>query len=42
MDLGIAKDRISTVSYGEEKPICSEKTEACWSKNRRDDFIVKQ
>ena len=41
MDLGITKDRISTVSYGEEKPICTEKTEACWSKNRRDDFVVK-
>jgi peptidoglycan-associated lipoprotein len=41
VDLGIAKDRIGTVSYGEEKPICTEKTEACWSKNRRDDFSVK-
>ena len=41
MDLGIVKDRISTVSYGEEKPICTEKTESCWSKNRRDDFVVK-
>jgi OmpA-OmpF porin, OOP family len=41
VDLGVAKDRIGTVSYGEEKPICNEKTEACWSKNRRDDFVVK-
>jgi peptidoglycan-associated lipoprotein len=41
MDLGIGKDRISTVSYGEEKPLCKEANEACWSKNRRDDFIVK-
>jgi peptidoglycan-associated lipoprotein len=40
MDLGIAKDRISTVSYGEEKPMCQDSNEACWSKNRRDDFIV--
>jgi len=40
-DLGIAKDRVSTVSYGEEKPICKEANEACWSKNRRDDFVVK-
>jgi peptidoglycan-associated lipoprotein len=29
------------VSYGEEKPLCKEANEACWSKNRRDDFIVK-
>ncbi|HTZ39252.1 MAG TPA: peptidoglycan-associated lipoprotein Pal [Syntrophales bacterium] len=41
MDLGIKKDRIGTVSYGEEKPICTEKTEECWAKNRRDDFILK-
>jgi len=41
MDLGIAKDRVSTVSYGEEKPLCKEANEACWSKNRRSDFAVK-
>jgi peptidoglycan-associated lipoprotein len=41
MDLGIAKDRVSTVSYGEEKPICRDANEDCWGKNRRDDFIVK-
>ncbi len=41
VDLGVAKERIGTVSYGEEKPVCTEKTEACWSKNRRDDFVVK-
>ena len=40
-DLGIAKDRVGTVSYGEEKPVCKDANEACWSKNRRDDFIVK-
>jgi OOP family OmpA-OmpF porin len=40
MALGVRKDRISTVSYGEEKPICMEQNENCWSKNRRDDFVV--
>jgi OOP family OmpA-OmpF porin len=40
MDLGIAKDRVSAVSYGEEKPICKDATEECWGKNRRDDFVV--
>jgi len=40
-DLGIGKDRVSTVSYGEEKPICKDANEACWSKNRRGDFVVK-
>ena len=41
VDLGIAKDRVSSVSYGEEKPICRESNEDCWSKNRRADFVVK-
>jgi len=36
--LGISMDRMSTISYGEEKPTCTEKNEKCWSKNRRDDF----
>ncbi len=41
VDLGVAKDRVGTVSFGEEKPICTESNEACWSKNRRDDVRVK-
>jgi peptidoglycan-associated lipoprotein len=40
MDLGIAKDRVSMVSYGEEKPLCQEANEECWSRNRRGDFII--
>jgi OOP family OmpA-OmpF porin len=40
MSLGVGKNRISTVSYGEEKPLCMEHNEDCWSKNRRDDFVV--
>lgn len=38
--LGIASGRIEMVSYGEEKPMCTEATEACWAKNRRDHFVV--
>src|SRR5262245_5239002 len=38
--LGIAANRMSTISYGEELPQCREKTEACWAKNRRDRFVV--
>jgi peptidoglycan-associated lipoprotein len=41
VDLGVAKDRVGTVSFGEEKPICTESNEACWAKNRRDDVRVK-
>jgi peptidoglycan-associated lipoprotein len=36
--LGISADRMTTISYGEERPTCSEKNEKCWSKNRRDEF----
>jgi peptidoglycan-associated lipoprotein len=39
-DLGISGHRISLISYGKEKPICSEHEESCWQKNRRDDFVV--
>jgi len=38
---GIAADRISLVSFGEERPECSEHTEACWARNRRAEFLVK-
>jgi peptidoglycan-associated lipoprotein len=38
---GIQANRITIISYGEERPVCSEKTEACWSKNRRANFLVK-
>jgi peptidoglycan-associated lipoprotein len=40
VQLGISADRISTISYGEEIPICSEHTEECWAKNRRARFVV--
>ena len=35
---GVAANRISMVSYGETNPTCTEKTQACWAKNRRVDF----
>ena len=37
---GIAPDRISTISYGEELPLCHEETEACWARNRRVHFVI--
>jgi peptidoglycan-associated lipoprotein len=39
---GISADRMTIVSYGEERPACTEHTEACWAKNRRDQFMVKE
>src|SRR5207237_86620 len=38
---GVAADRITTVSYGEERPVCREHNEGCWSQNRRAAFVVK-
>ena len=38
---GIAAGRISIISYGEERPLCTDKTEACWAKNRRAHLVVK-
>lgn len=39
-DLGISAKRISLISYGKEKPACTNATEDCWQKNRRDDFVA--
>ena len=33
--LGIPSNRLSSISYGEELPVCREKTKYCWQKNRR-------
>jgi peptidoglycan-associated lipoprotein len=41
-DMGISAKRISLISYGKEKPICSQSTEDCWQKNRRDDLIAAE
>jgi peptidoglycan-associated lipoprotein len=39
---GVAATRIQTISYGEERPACAERNEACWSRNRRAHFLAKQ
>ncbi len=39
---GVAADRIRVISYGKEKPFCSEHTEACWQLNRRAGFSLDQ
>jgi peptidoglycan-associated lipoprotein len=38
---GIQATRITVLSYGEERPLCREHTEECWSQNRRSHFLVK-
>jgi peptidoglycan-associated lipoprotein len=40
--LGIPADRLSTISYGEEIPVCREQTEDCWRQNRRARFVILQ
>src|SRR6266704_1604907 len=39
ISLGISADRLSTVSYGKEKPFCMEHNESCWQQNRRGHFV---
>jgi peptidoglycan-associated lipoprotein len=37
-NLGVDGSRLTTVSFGEEKPVCFENNESCWQRNRRADF----
>lgn len=38
---GIEAERMDTVSNGKEKPLCTASNETCWSKNRRDHFVLE-
>jgi len=38
---GVAESRITTISYGEEQPLCMDHAESCWWKNRRAQFQVR-
>ncbi|MBI3811998.1 MAG: peptidoglycan-associated lipoprotein Pal [Nitrospirae bacterium] len=42
MTLGVEKIRLSTISYGEERPVCTERNETCYQKNRRAHLAVQQ
>lgn len=41
-NLGVTADRLSVISYGKEKPFCSESNEQCWQLNRRAGFAMAQ
>ena len=41
-DMGVSSNRISLISYGKEKPVCTDSTESCWQKNRKDDFVPNE
>jgi peptidoglycan-associated lipoprotein len=38
---GVPASRITVISYGEERPVCSQSGDECWAKNRRAHFRVK-
>lgn len=40
--LGTSAGMLETISYGEEKPVCTESNEECWAKNRRDHFVLAE
>lgn len=42
VNLGLDSKRLGTLSWGEEKAVCHEKTEACWAKNRRSDTKIRE
>ena len=39
VDLGIEESRIQIVSYGKERPFCTESEPSCWKQNRRGHFV---
>lgn len=40
--LGVPGDKLKTISYGKERPICTDATESCYAQNRRDHFAAGQ
>ncbi|MFH1830515.1 MAG: peptidoglycan-associated lipoprotein Pal [Pseudomonadota bacterium] len=40
-NLGIPTSRLSTISYGKERPLCTQHDESCWWQNRRDEFVAR-
>ena len=41
VEYGVNPSQIKIISYGENEPLCTEKTESCWAKNRRVELIKK-
>ena len=38
--LGVGGDRLRIITYGEERPVCTDTSESCWSQNRRAHMII--
>lgn len=41
VSLGVENGRFRTISYGEERPFCTESSEGCWQQNRRAHFVLR-
>jgi len=39
--LGVSSQRLQSVSYGKERPVCTQENEQCWQQNRRDHFAER-
>lgn len=39
---GVSASRVKTISYGKEKPFCTESNESCWQQNRRGHFVYQK
>lgn len=42
VQMGVPADKLKTISYGKERPVCTESNEECWQKNRRVHFSAGQ
>ncbi len=42
VQLGVPADKLKTISYGKERPVCTESNEECWQRNRRAHFSAGQ
>lgn len=40
VSMGLSADQIQTVSFGKERPFCTEESESCYQQNRRDHFVM--
>ena len=40
VSLGVSADRLNTISYGEERPVCTQSNETCWALNRRAHLVI--
>jgi peptidoglycan-associated lipoprotein len=40
VSLGVSSARVDTISYGKERPVCTESTEDCWAQNRRGVTVI--